>query len=333
MVSGYYDLLNNYHLLFYICLVINILGLLVFIRIWNLFSDTERTVYGIKNSILGLLILVACMPLLYIGFQHSNLANNLILAIGAMMSCLIFFIALRQSLSIDKNKLMAFLILSLFSIVFWTLFFVGPMGVTYFLKNNIEANCFGVQIPPQWIMNLNSIFVIFGSPLCILILSKLRSKGLFISIARQFWLSILFIALSFFVLSIGINYANTDGLTSMAWVIAHFLLQALGELLIGPVGYAMVGKLVPHRYQGIMMGAWMMVSGVAATISQHFSVLMTQSESLNPLLSNADYLHSFNQLGLCAVLAAIPLYFLIPKLDRCIAGKEAPILCHLEKTA
>ena len=37
------------------------------------------------------------------------------------------------------------------------------------------------------------------------------------------------------------------------------MLQSIGELLISPIGYAMIGKLAPRQYQGVMMGSWMLV--------------------------------------------------------------------------
>ena len=43
-----------------------------------------------------------------------------------------------------------------------------------------------------------------------------------------------------------------------------YVLQSIGELLLMPVGYAMIGKLAPKQYQGIMMGSWMLVTGLAS---------------------------------------------------------------------
>ncbi|GAM76179.1 hypothetical protein JCM19241_477 [Vibrio ishigakensis] len=36
----------------------------------------------------------------------------------------------------------------------------------------------------------------------------------------------------------------------------------------------MVGKLAPKNYQGGMMGAWMLVTGVASIIAAQFSEMM-----------------------------------------------------------
>lgn len=68
----------------------------------------------------------------------------------------------------------------------------------------------------------------------------------------------------------------------------------------------------------------MMVSGVSASLSHYFSNAMTQGESTNPLLSNGDYQHVFNQLGMWALLGAVFLYF--------IAKRIAPVIEQTKDT-
>ena len=110
------------------------------------------------------------------------------------------------------------------------------------------------------------------------------------------------------------------GVTAGEWIVLHYLLQSLGEILIGPVGSAMVGKLAPKNLQGIMMGFWMMVTGIAATLSHYFSNLMTQTGSINPIFSNPNYLDVFNQLGLYGLVAAIFLFVIANYLQKLISA-------------
>jgi POT family proton-dependent oligopeptide transporter len=93
--------------------------------------------------------------------------------------------------------------------------------------------------------------------------------------------------------------------------------QSIAELLIGPVGYAMVGRIAPVKLQGILMGTWMMVSGVSASLSSYFSNAM-----IDLLLTNADYQQVFSQLGLWALMGAVFLYFISGKIRRLIDNTE-----------
>lgn len=327
LASGLFDLLDNYQNLFYLCNVINAITLIVFIFSWKYLHDRDTPLVKTNIKLLsryrliGFMIVLSLIPMMLLGFQQANAANNLVLILGGGMLGVILYCAILNKNTLEKNKIYAYLILTLSSIVFWMLFFVGPMGVMHFLKYNADVRFFEYKIPPQWIMNLNAIFVIIGSPILAFVLSKLRKKGFNILISKQFVFSLISIALSFYLLSTGIFFANNSGLSNSIWIVLHFLTQAIAELLLAPVGYAMIGKLAPSNLQGIMMGTWMMVSGVAATLAHHFSNSMTQSEAVNPLVTNVNYFDTFNQLGLYALIGALILYMLSSKLDDLINEK------------
>ncbi|HEN5561236.1 TPA: MFS transporter, partial [Legionella pneumophila] len=240
------------------------------------------------------------------------------LSIGAAALFYITLLAHGFKNNNERKKIYSFIFLTVSSIVFWMLYFVGPMGVTQFLKYNVNIYVGTYYIPPQWLMNLNSLFVIIGSPLIISLLERLRKKHIIISIPKQFMCSLVFIALSFSALALGILKSSPDGLTSVNWIVAHYFFQAVGELLIAPVGYAMIGHLAPEKLQGLMMGIWMMASGLSVTLSNYFSNLMTQSESLNPFISNEHYMSVFNQLGLYAVLGALILWLFSKTIENSI---------------
>ncbi|HAT1597721.1 TPA: peptide MFS transporter, partial [Legionella pneumophila] len=296
--------------LFEVSNLINLITVFFIIKSWRYFAKNKvNTREEIKRDRLGLILIILIIPILLAGFYYSWLANSLILFIGA--AALFYITLLGRSLSTPnaRKKIYSFVFLTGSSIVFWMLYFVGPMGVTQFLKYNVNIYIGSYYIPPQWLMNLNSIFVIIGSPIVITLFDRLRKKHIIISISKQFMCSLLFIALSFLTLTVGIVNCGADGLTTMVWIVVHYLLQAVGELLIAPVGYAMIGSLAPEKLQGLMMGIWMMSSGIAATLSNYFSNLMTQSESLNPLISNEHYMSAFTQLGLYAIVGAFILWF------------------------
>ncbi len=309
IMGGFIDIHDRYEHLFEVSNLVNLITVFFIVKSWRYFDKNKtNTRDEIKSGRVGLLLIVLIVPILFAGFHYSWLANSLILYIG--VATLIYITLLGHSLSTryERKKIYSFVFLTGSSIVFWMLYFVGPIGVTQFLKYNVDIYIGSYYIPPQWLMNLNSIFVIVGSPLVIALFERLRKKHIIISISRQFIYSLVFIALSFLALTIGIENSNANGLTSMSWIVAHYLFQALGELLLAPVGYAMIGSLAPEKLQGLMMGVWMMASGIAATLSNYFSNLMTQSESLNPIVSNEHYMGTFTQLSLYAIFGACILW-------------------------
>jgi len=129
-------------------------------------------------------------------------------------------------------------------------------------------------------------------------------------------------AVGLLILPIGMALGDA-GYTAFIWLFFTFFLQALAELFISPVGYSMVGQLVPQRWQGICMGAILLNSGVAAVLASYFSNDgLGASGSVDPLVTNPSYSHMFNQLGWTAMGVAGVLLLLTPLLNRFIKKDE-----------
>ncbi|MGL5302094.1 MAG: MFS transporter, partial [Aeromonas sp.] len=154
--------------------------------------------------------------------------------------------------------------------------------------------------------------------------TRLRGLGWNIDIPSQFAASLFFMGLGMLVLPLGIHLAGPDGLVAFKWIAISYVLQSLGELLISPIGYAMIGKLAPARLQGLMMGCWMMVTGVASVLAGYLSGAMPQNLGSTPAATNPGYSSIFALLGWGSLAGALVLLLLVPRLRQLIAAKVAP---------
>lgn len=325
MVSGYFEKLANYHTLFLLGSLGNICALLLVLRNWASLKDVSTPLSALSDKaqrrkcLQGTLLVFSMIPVLYGLVQFSELSNRFVLTIGSLMVCVLLTLAMQQEREDAKKKMFAFIILMLASFVFWALYQIAPMGLTLFVKHNVHAEVFGFQLTPQWVQNVNTVVIILGGPLTSVLFTRMRQKGVKINIPMQFCIALLLIGIAFLVLTFGIRYADGRGMTNINWVILSYVLQSFGELLISPVGYAMIGQLAPSNLQGVMMGSWMMVTGVAATLSKHFSNMMVGASQTNDaLITNDSYSRVFSMLGYGAILTAVVLLFLVPALKRLI---------------
>jgi POT family proton-dependent oligopeptide transporter len=235
------------------------------------------------------------------------------------MAFTIVFYALKQKNKIASQKIWAFLILCFVSLVFWSLFMTIPMGLTLFVEHNVDRNFLGLIIQPQWALNINSIMIIIGGPLMAFFYNKLRLKGYKVTIPIQFTSALFFIGVGFVVLAISIMFANTNGLINFNWIIFSYILQSLGELCISPIGYAMIGQLIPEKIQNIMMGTWMMIIGVAAVFSNmFFKMAIIGIKSIDPNITNSNFFTTFSVLGISTIIIGFILLFLVPFLHKLI---------------
>ena len=99
------------------------------------------------------------------------------------------------------------------------------------------------------------------------------------------------------------------------------MLLALAELLISPIGYSMVGRLIPSNMQSMMMGMVLFNSGVAAVLASFFSnQALGDVETSNPLVSNPSFAHVFHGLGWSALVCAVVIFALTPILRRMMSS-------------
>ena len=178
-----------------------------------------------------------------------------------------------------------------------------------------------MEIQPQWIQNINTVCIVVGGPLLASFFTRMRARGWRIDIPQQFATSLLLMALGFLILPLGIKLAGVNGMSAFSWLFWSYVLQSVGELLISPIGYAMIGKLAPKQYQGIMMGSWMLVTGLASLFAGDFSGMIPEPTGSTAAATNAGYAKLFAELGVGSLVVGLALVVLIPFLRKLITDK------------
>ena len=328
-LSGYLQAANNFHALFFISSFSNILAILLTFLNWSKFADRNtplvakpKSVHN-KNIAFGLVIIALLIPSLLWMLHHAVFSNGLVMLLGCVMTFVIVGIAMSQPTKEAKNKVWAYLILGFSSLIFFTLYELAPMGLTLFIERNVDRNIANHVIPTEWFQNINTVIIVIGGPFLAWLFQKIRKAGFNLSIPIQFAVALVLIGLAFVILPIGIKLSNPQGYVASSWIIACFVLQTIGELFISPIGYSMIGYLAPPKLQGVMMGTWLMITGVAASLSGHFSKLGAgDTLSKDPLLTNFTYSHMFNLVGWTSLVFGLVLFVFVPFLHKLMHESE-----------
>jgi len=329
-VAGHYQLTGSYSSLFLFATVGNFLAIVLAAFNWKALADRntpllDATPGRFKARFMGgVAILVGLVPIVWIMLQHTGSTGTLFKGISAVVAAVLVYLTLKHRDPLEKNNMWAYLILTLGSLVFWALYQMAPNGLQLFAVNNVDLYVWGVEVAPQWIQNINTVVIVVGGPLLAALFSRLRARGWNIDVPKQFAVSLILMGLGFLALPVGISLADDLGKVAFVWLFVSYVLQSVGELLISPVGYAMIGKLAPRQYQGIMMGSWMLVTGLASLFAGDFSGMIPEPAGSTALSTNPAYSSLFGQLGLGSTAVGILLVLLIPFLRRLIKDKETP---------
>jgi len=274
--------------------------------------------------ILGTLGVIVASALLirFLGFTQWIL-------LFVMLGAILFYIALvSKTRGVERTKLIACFILTIFAIVFYCLYFQAPQSINLYIDRNVDHHLLGLYIPTPSFQSLNPFWILILAPFLSGFYKRMeKTRGDF-SIPTKFAAGIFIMGTGFMVLYFSKFYADAMYHVSAWWVVLSFFLQSLGELLVAALGLAMITKLAPPRFIAIMMGTWFLASSAAA----YFSGLLAKMASVpqgiqNPALSLKIYSHVFYKFGWFTISASILVFLTIPLLKRLIKGstREVPI--------
>lgn len=325
-MSGLFQMQMNYRPLFYAAAVGNLIAFIITMLKWKILCDVnthyshaaqKRKKFLFTSGIFMILILIVALRWF---INNTKFSNNVIFIIGGVMLIFIIGLAIQERQKVDRKKIWAFFILILASLVFWTLYQMAPMGLMLFLTNNVNRRIGTFLLPPQWLLNINTLIIIIGGPTMAYMNRKMREKGHIIRIPVQFIFALFLIGIAYAILPIGIYFSDQHGVTALYWIIICYVLQSLGELFIAPIGYAMIGQLISTKIQGLMMGTWLMIVGVAATVSNYFSqkIFKGITQTAYPHITNPLFSETFNILGWSAILIGFIIFTLISFLKNLI---------------
>lgn len=119
-------------------------------------------------------------------------------------------------------------------------------------QDRTERRVGGFEVPAAWFVALPALLVLVlgGGQLALLDRLKRRIGTYRLVAAGLGAVSLAFVAL------IPAALATGDKRVSMLWLVACLLLIVVGELLIAPLGLALVLRLAPPRFVGLLAGGW-----------------------------------------------------------------------------
>ena len=325
--AGYFQQNEDYSSLFIFATIGNFMAAVLAGLNWKVLVDlntpllTATAAEFKRRFLVGIAILVLLVPLVWVLLQWGwteVLVKLLCLAVGITLVYLTVIHRDRR----EKNNMWAYLVFTLSSLVFWSLYQMSPNGLQLFAINNVNLQVWGIQVAPQWIQNINTMVIVFGGPALAALFTRLRARGWKIDVPRQFAASLILMGLGFLSLPVGIAFADKNGMSPFFWLFLSYVLQSIGELLISPVGYAMIGRMAPRQYQGVMMGSWMLVTGLASLFSGDFSGMVPEPSAGVASATNAAYSQLFSELGWSSVGVGVVLVVMIPFLRGLIRDKE-----------
>jgi proton-dependent oligopeptide transporter, POT family len=191
-------------------------------------------------------------------------------AAGAMALSLICFIAGRRLIGTAADRVPAdareaeavspgeartriVTLLAMFAIVavFWMAFYQNGFTLTFWARDNTITS-----FAPETFQSVEPFGVIVFSGAFVGVWTWMGRRGIEPSTPMKIIYGVLLVAAAFVVMAAAALTGGDSGRVSQGWLIAAYLLVALGEVCLSPMGLSLVNRVAPPRSRGLMMGAW-----------------------------------------------------------------------------
>ena len=175
----------------------------------------------------------------------------------------------------DWKRIIAIILVTLFSALFWMLWYMAYMpayfrfgwgdGADYMNLANWQIGSF--TIPTSWFDSVNALVCIILGPTLAVLWDKLakRPQG-DLSMFKKTALGIILVGISYIVMVVADMIASANGQCSVFWLALVCLLMSVGEMVFSPLGNSFVSKLAPAKVLGLLLGFWPIAVFIAQQI-------------------------------------------------------------------
>ena len=263
----------------------------------------------------------AAVPVVYVLVRFNQVVGILLGATALFVVYTLINAGIKGG-RILLHRMIAFIILLVFNVVFWTCFEQAGTSLTFFAERNIDRTIGNFEISAPTTQFFNPFFImVFGSlfSLMWIWLDKIKKNP---NIPAKFGFGIMQLGLGYLVVQVGAVFAH-DYLMPLLTLVFLYLLHTTGELFISPIGLSMVTKLAPKNLAGTMMGAWFMSWSAANYLAGSLAKLTGSAENAasRPISETYEiYLKVFTNTGLITVGIGLMLLILSKPINKLMHG-------------
>ena len=285
-------------------------------------ANLGKKTFGVAREawiyILGILFVV---PMWLIVQQHDAVEASLLYLVPTIFVGLLAYSAFFIK-GDARWKMLAAIMLTMFSVVFWALFEQAGSSLTLFADQSTEMP-HGFNAAMTQTFNPGTI-IIFG-PIMAALWLWLGKRGLEPNVPVKFGMALVGVGAGFLLLVWASHTQVNDAFkVPLIWLFLAYFLHSIAELMLSPVGLSMITKLSVPRMVGMMMGAWFMASAlahiVAGLVAKSTSTETVGGVVTDPALALATYAKVFQEIGLWGVGIGVALLLGSPILKWMMRG-------------
>ena len=224
---------------------------------------------------------------------------------------------------LEKNRVIAICIVTLFSGIFWLVWYMAYMPVYYEFGPVSEAgygwanwSIGSFTVPTAWFDSANGLLCIILCPIFAKIWLKMAKRpqgdwGMFTKTAIG--IIILGACTATFVLAAVISGEGTKDPAGLWVLLLAAIFMTVGEVIFSPLGNAFINKYAPKQLLGTLLGVWPLI-------------IFFSGKLYGPLyvwLSGFDFIKAYGAVTIIVIGCGVLMLLFTKKFDAMIAGEDA----------
>jgi POT family proton-dependent oligopeptide transporter len=164
-----------------------------------------------------------------------------------------------------RSRVLTLLIVFVISAIFWLAFYQNGFTLTFWARDNTATS-----IPPETFQSVEPLGVIMFSAALVGLWAWLARRGAEPSTPVKMLIGIGFVAGAFALMAAAGAAGGDNGRVDVWWLVVAYLLIAVGEVCLSPMGLSLVNRVAPPRSRGVLMGAWFVSLSAGGYLSGSF---------------------------------------------------------------
>lgn len=220
--------------------------------------------------------------------------------------------------TLEKKRIAAIVLVTVFSIVFWIVWYLTYMPVLYHWGPDVEtankANWVigNFTVPSAWFDSLNALCCIALGPVLAAYWTKRANspKG-DLSMFKKTALGMILLGAAFVVMALA-EVVRGDRQANLMWIVMVGVLMSVGEMVFSPLGNSFISKFSPAKVLGLMMGVWPFAIFIAGKSYGY----------LYEFLSKYSFAPAYGVVAAIVILCGVILWSMDKKLNTLVEDEE-----------
>ena len=227
-------------------------------------SNLIFSIFKSNNSLVGFMITFALGMFIWL---YNDSLNYGLLAMGLAFAVGVAIVVYNDGNKIEKDRILVTYLSFLIIIVFWGSFEQAGGLLNVYAKQKTDLLIGNFLIPASWFQSVNAIFILIFATIVGSFWVWWRNRKRESSSLFKMAIGVIIMGWGFFFMSAASMQYETEGLSSMHWLVLAYLFHTIGELCASPVALSFITKLAPDRWMAFMMGAYFAATGLGNKIA------------------------------------------------------------------